>query len=62
MNEKKGLPPTEDGNHQERGRTDGMARVSSAQLLEPSGRLIIEHNGQEYVLRITRSGKLILTK
>jgi hemin uptake protein HemP len=65
MNEKKGLPPTEDGNHQMRDRTDGMARVarvSSAQLLDASGRLIIEHNGQEYVLRITRSGKLILTK
>ena len=62
MNKKKGVPPTEDGNHPERGRTEGVARVSSAQLLDASGRLIIEHNGEEYVLRITRSGKLILTK
>jgi hemin uptake protein HemP len=62
MNEKKGLPPAEQGNHQEQKPTNGISRVSSTQLLDASGRLIIEHNGQDYMLRITRSGKLILTK
>lgn len=37
-------------------------RARSAELLGPRGELIIEHAGQEYRLRRTRSGKLILTK
>lgn len=37
-------------------------RVSSEVLFKNQSCLIIEHNGEEYVLRITRSGKLILTK
>lgn len=37
-------------------------RARSAELLGPRGELIIEHAGQEYRLRQTRSGKLILTK
>lgn len=36
-------------------------RVMSKQLLGESGELIIEHDGREYRLRRTQSGKLILT-
>ena len=36
-------------------------RVSSAQLLGTRGELVIVHNGREYKLRLTQSGKLILT-
>lgn len=38
------------------------ARARSAELLGSHGELIIEHAGQEYRLRRTRNGKLILTK
>ncbi len=41
---------------------DGERVVSSADLLRPGGRLIIEHKGERYALRETRLGKLILTK
>ncbi len=37
-------------------------RVESEILLGESGELIIEHAGQEYRLRRTRHGRLILTK
>jgi hemin uptake protein HemP len=40
----------------------GPARASSGALLGPRGELIIEHAGEEYRLRRTRNGKLILTK
>ena len=36
-------------------------RVTSAMLLGLDRVLIIMHNGREYRLRLTRSGKLILT-
>jgi hemin uptake protein HemP len=36
-------------------------RVASRQLLGRRGELIIEHEGREYRLRRTQSGKLILT-
>jgi hemin uptake protein HemP len=36
--------------------------VSSHSLLGPHGRLLIEHHGERYVLRVTRHGRLILTK
>lgn len=38
------------------------ARINSQSLLGESGRLVIEHAGQEYYLRQTKAGKLILTK
>lgn len=38
------------------------SRILSSDILKAQGRLIIEHKGEEYILRITRSGKLILTK
>lgn len=36
--------------------------VSSRELLGERGQLQIEHQGERYLLRITRQGKLILTK
>jgi len=36
-------------------------RVSSEKLLGARGELVILHNGREYRLRLTQSGKLILT-
>lgn len=37
-------------------------RVHSAALMGPARKLVIEHEGAEYVLRITSQNKLILTK
>ncbi len=37
-------------------------RVNSQALLGPDGKVIIDHNGQEYLLRKTQAGKLLLTK
>ena len=37
-------------------------RVSTATLLEGRAELEIDHRGEIYRLRITRTGKLILTK
>jgi hemin uptake protein HemP len=39
-----------------------IPRISSEDLLKGQSRLIIEHQGSEYILNITRQGKLILTK
>lgn len=36
-------------------------RAVSTQLLGERRELVIEHNGREYRLRLTQSGKLILT-
>ena len=37
-------------------------RIDSKTLLGDEGRVIIEHDGQHYLLRQTNAGKLILTK
>ena len=37
-------------------------RLSSDELLGGQRELVIEHSGEEYRLRITSKGKLILTK
>lgn len=37
-------------------------RVSSHSLLEGDRELVIQHQGNEYHLRLTRNDKLILTK
>ena len=37
-------------------------RVASNELFAQNRELIIEHEGQEYRLRVTGNGKLILTK
>ena len=36
-------------------------RVTSQTLLGARGQLVIIHNGREYRLRLTQTGKLILT-
>ncbi|MCK6760911.1 hemin uptake protein HemP [Enterobacter bugandensis] len=36
--------------------------IDSKSLLGEEGRVIIEHDGQQYLLRQTNAGKLILTK
>ena len=38
-----------------------VPRISSRKLMRHQPELIIEHDGREYRLRITQSGKLILT-
>jgi hemin uptake protein HemP len=37
-------------------------RIESKNLLDGSRELVIEHQGNEYHLRLTRNDKLILTK
>ena len=37
-------------------------RVRASELLGPGGRVLIEHAGETYELRVTRNDKLILTK
>jgi len=37
-------------------------RIDSNELLGREGRVVIEHDGQQYLLRQTQAGKLILTK
>lgn len=37
-------------------------RITSQMLLGADGKVIIDHNGQEYLLRKTQAGKLLLTK
>jgi hemin uptake protein HemP len=39
-----------------------VRRVASTNLLDGSRELVIEHQGSEYHLRLTRNDKLILTK
>lgn len=39
-----------------------VKRLSVSSLLQNANTLILEHQGQDYVLRVTRNGKLILTK
>ena len=42
--------------------TQSLGRVDSSTLFGERGVLVIEHRGEAYYLRITRNGKLILTK
>ncbi|WP_284402190.1 hemin uptake protein HemP [Dyella lipolytica] len=39
-----------------------VRRISSQRLLAGERELVIQHQGSEYHLRLTRNGKLILTK
>ncbi|GGA08679.1 hemin uptake protein HemP [Dyella caseinilytica] len=39
-----------------------IRRISSQRLLAGERELVIQHLGSEYHLRLTRNGKLILTK
>jgi len=42
--------------------TPAVRRVSSHSLLDGGRELVIQHQGSEYHLRLTRNDKLILTK
>ncbi len=46
----------------ERPRPSGKPRLRAAALLAGAREVIIEHAGEEYRLRLTKNGKLILTK
>jgi hemin uptake protein HemP len=39
----------------------GVRHVASAELLGKAKEIVIRHGGREYRLRVTQSGKLILT-
>lgn len=43
-------------------RAQAVPRLSSRELFRNSKELVIEHQGQEYRLRLTRNDKLILNK
>lgn len=56
------IPPAR-GSYQPRpSRGPSIRRVGSRELMGASGQLIIRHAGDEYHLRVTSKGKLILTK
>ena len=44
------------------GRSGAHRRIRSEDLFQKAQEVIIEHEGEIYRLRITRNGKLILTK
>lgn len=37
-------------------------RITTADLMQGAREIIVLHHGEEYLLRITKAGKLILTK
>ncbi len=37
-------------------------RIHTADLMQGAQKIVLLHRGEEYVLRITKAGKLILTK
>jgi hemin uptake protein HemP len=37
-------------------------RITTAALMQGAREIIVLHHGEEYLLRITKAGKLILTK
>lgn len=45
-----------------RQQAEAKARIASAELLAGQNTIVIEHAGQDYFLRQTKAGKLILTK
>lgn len=57
--EKKPVPAQAGAAH---GAATGLRRLSVAELLAGDREVILEHHGQDYRLRITANGKLILTK
>lgn len=55
-------PPRPSGVDDAEAPTTAVRRVSSHRLLAGERELVIQHMGSEYHLRLTRNGKLILTK
>lgn len=52
--------PDRDPDQRDSGKS--VPRVNSQDLLRDRRRVIIAHRGEEYVLQVTRAGRLILTK
>lgn len=44
------------------GASQARGVISAVELLGPAKAVVIEHRGERYALRLTRNGKLILTK
>ena len=57
-----GDPPSQAVGASQSGGVPSIRRLSSEELLLGQRELVIKHNGEEYRLRITSKGKLILTK
>jgi hemin uptake protein HemP len=55
-------PPSQSTNHGLYIPRPPRHRVSSADLVRGSRELIVLHEGKESILRITKTGKLVLTK
>jgi hemin uptake protein HemP len=63
MTQRQGSPgPESDSNPGFGARTDAPRRVPLSRILGNDRELVIEFNGADYRLRITRNQKLILTK
>lgn len=58
------IPDREDDSQLEKKRDSAThyPLINSQQLLGTTGILLIQHQDQQYQLRITKAGKLILTK
>ena len=64
MQDDKPALPGESGTRRDAAQAPALVparRVSSADLFEGTREIEIEHNGRHYRLRITQTGKLILT-
>jgi hemin uptake protein HemP len=55
-------PPASAGTPPKSARPNGERIVSTRELLGGAHRIWIEHAAERYLLQVTRSGKLILTK
>jgi hemin uptake protein HemP len=58
----KDLRGTTERSQTERGQTEALRRVPLSRILGSDREIVIEFNGADYRLRITRNQKLILTK
>lgn len=59
------MPPSGDSDTARQGSASAIKRTQrfqSADLFRGNRRLIIEHQGEEYCLQLTRNERLILTK
>jgi hemin uptake protein HemP len=46
----------------QREKDNATKRLNTKTMMEGARKMILEHAGQDYLLRITKQGKLILTK
>lgn len=52
----------EGGNLSAMSKEPGINKLNSAKLFNSAKEVMIEHNGETYILRLTKQNKLILTK